>query len=100
MDRNSGRWKMAEADKPKIGQNRGNAGKGRPKGMPNKLNGQLKEMILNALAEAGGVEYLVQQSEKNPKAFLTLVGKVLPLQLGGDPNNPLIHEIRRTIVSP
>lgn len=65
------------------------AGKGRPKGRPNKNTAQLKDMILNALGEAGGVEYLVQQSEENPTAFLTLVGKVLPLQVAGDPDNPL-----------
>jgi hypothetical protein len=40
-------------------------------------------MILNALAKAGGEQYLVDQAESNPKAFLTLVGKVVPLQLTG-----------------
>ena len=40
-------------------------------------------MILEALDNAGGVAYLAEQSEKNPTAFLTLVGKVLPLQVAG-----------------
>jgi hypothetical protein len=31
---------------------------------------------------------------------MTLVGKVLPLQVSGDPDHPLIHEIRRTVVRP
>lgn len=66
---------------PKLGPNRGNAGKGRPKGSRNKATAALKDMILNALSEAGGEAYLVQQSEENPTAFLTLVGKVLPLQV-------------------
>lgn len=56
-----------------------NAGKGRPAGVPNKVTGELKEMILNALAGAGGVEYLQRQAEENPNAFLSLVGKVLPM---------------------
>ncbi len=39
-----------------------------------------------SLADAGGEKYLVQQSKKNPVAFMTLVGRVLPLQVkeGGD----------------
>lgn len=79
---------------------KGKAGPGRPKGLPNKTTAALKDMILQALDQAGGVEYLKTQSTDNPTAFLTLVGKVLPLQLGGDPNNPVVHEIRRSIVRP
>lgn len=44
----------------------------------------LKDMILGALDEAGGQAYLVQQSENNPTAFLTLVGKVLPLDIAAN----------------
>jgi hypothetical protein len=76
---------------------------GRPKGAQNKMTKALKEMILEALEladEEGGVEYLKKQSKDNPTAFLTLVGKVLPLQVSGDPDHPLIHEIRRTVVRP
>lgn len=61
-----------------------NAGKGRKKGVPNKVTGALKEMIIQALNEAGGVDYLISQAGDNPTAFLTLVGKVLPLQVNGD----------------
>jgi hypothetical protein len=60
---------------------------GRTKGTPNKVTGELKEMILTALDRAGGVEYLVAQSESSPTAFLTLVGKVLPLQVNGAGEN-------------
>lgn len=54
---------------------------GRKKGEPNKSTAQLKDMILTALSDAGGVEYLVRQASENPTAFLSLVGKVLPLQV-------------------
>ncbi len=65
-----------------------NAGKGRKKGTPNKLTGQLKDMILQALDNAGGVAYLQKQATESPAAFLTLVGKVLPLQVSGDGGGP------------
>jgi hypothetical protein len=57
------------------------SGQGRPKGTPNRLTADVRAMILAALDKAGGVDYLVAQSERNPAAFLTLVGKVLPLQM-------------------
>lgn len=75
----------------KIGKNTAspkNLG-GRPKGAANKVTGEVKQMILDALAAAGGVKYLTKQATANPKAFLTLVGKVLPLQVTGDGGGPL-----------
>ena len=56
---------------------------GRKKGTPNKLSSTVKEMVLGALGEAGGQDYLLQQSKLNPVAFLTLVGKVLPTEITG-----------------
>lgn len=63
---------------------RAQAGKGRPKGVPNKATAAIKEMVIAALNEAGGVEYLVKQSRENPTAFMTLVGKVLPLDVNAN----------------
>lgn len=71
-------------DEPKLGPNRGNAGKGRPKGSQNKQTAAIKDMIVQALDKAGGVDYLTKQSRENPAAFMTLIGKVLPLQLTGE----------------
>ena len=51
----------------------------RTKGSLGKQTIALKTMILNALDECGGVEYLVKQAKENPTAFLTLIGKTLPL---------------------
>lgn len=62
---------------------------GRPKGVPNKATGEVKAMIMEALDGAGGVEYLKAQAVANPKAFLTLVGKVLPLQVTGEGGGPV-----------
>ena len=56
---------------------------GRQAGTPNRINGNVKEMVLNALEGAGGVDYLITQSQQNPGNFLSLVGRVLPMQLAG-----------------
>lgn len=59
--------------------------KGRKKGVPNKKNKILRDMILGALDKAGGEKYLEERAKDNPTAFLTLIGKVLPTQItGGD----------------
>jgi hypothetical protein len=66
-----------------------NAGKGREKGVPNKVTKELKDMILGALDQAGGVGYLTKKANdpRTASAFLSLVGKVLPLQIkGAGPN--------------
>lgn len=81
------------AEEPKVGPSRGNAGKGRRKGVPNKNTAAVKDMITQALDQAGGVEYLITQARENPTAFLTLVGKVLPLQVNADVNAKLVGEV-------
>jgi hypothetical protein len=63
--------------------------KGRAKGAQNKVTTALKDMVLTALAGAGGVKYLQKQATENPTAFLTLVGKVLPLQVSGEGGGPV-----------
>jgi hypothetical protein len=67
-----------------------NAGQGRRKGVPNKLTGDVKAMILAALDKAGGVDYLVAQAKRNPVAFMTLLGKVLPMSVAGEGGGPLV----------
>ncbi len=62
---------------------------GRKKGTPNKVTGAVKDMVLTALSEAGGVEYLKKQAAANPSAFLTLLGKVIPLQVTGENDGPV-----------
>lgn len=54
---------------------------GRKAGVPNKVNTELKQMILNALDKAGGEDYLTEQATTNPTAFMTLIGKVLPMAI-------------------
>lgn len=82
----------------------GNRGRGRPKGSANFATKQLKDMILAALDAAdpaGGVGYLTAQAEKNPGAFLTLVGKVLPLQVNADHSVDVrVSVVERRIVDP
>ena len=75
------------------------AGPGRPKGSQNKTTVLVKTLVSEAQTRAGGVDYLVRQAEENPVAFMSLVGKLIPVQVGGDPDGAaIITEIRRTIV--
>lgn len=74
------------------------AGMGRPKGALNKTTALLKDAILMAADQAGGKEgmvgYLQKQANESPASFLALLGKVLPTQVTGDPENPMVIEVR------
>jgi hypothetical protein len=71
---------------------------GRQKGTPNKVTGAVKDMILSALDNAGGIKYLERQAKENPAAFMTLIGKVLPMQVTGDEGGPV--ELKITWAAP
>ncbi len=90
-------------DRPKVGLDRSKTG--RKKGTPNKTTALLKDAIIKAAEQAGDgdiVQYLTMQATLNPGPFMSLLGKVLPTQVGGDPDNPIrmIHVIERKIVRP
>lgn len=57
------------------------AGKGRPKGAVNKMTRTIKAAIEEAFVKVGGAEYLAEMAVKQPAAFMTLLGKVLPTQM-------------------
>jgi hypothetical protein len=59
------------------------SGQGRPKGALNKQTKELKDMILGALDKAGGIGYLHEQATANPTAFMSLIGRVLPMTVTG-----------------
>ena len=50
-------------------------------------------MIEGALNDVGGRKYLARQAIETPQAFLTLVGKVLPREIIGDPSKPVILSV-------
>lgn len=90
----------------KIGE--GAPGPGRPKGAVNRTTAVLKEAILKAAeltgrdgeGEEGLIGYCRKLAVDEPKAFASLLGRVLPLQVSGDPENPVqvINTIERRIV--
>jgi hypothetical protein len=80
---------------------------GRQKGTPNKTTALLKDAILQAAEAAGDgdlVAYLTVQARANPAPFMSLLGKVLPLQVTGGDGEPLIpqpdnRQLARAIVA-
>jgi hypothetical protein len=71
---------------------------GREKGTPNKTTAALKDAILTAAEEAlpgGKVGYLKWLAKNNSSA--SLLGKVLPTTVAGDPESPIHHQRKRSI---
>lgn len=87
-------------DKPKSTGKFGKGNPGKPKGAVNKMSADLKDMIIGALNAAGGVEYLTERANdpRTASAFLTLVGKVLPLQVTGEGGGPVITKVERVVI--
>lgn len=76
---------------------------GRPKGVPNKTTQLLKDAILKAATDAGNGDmaaYLAQQAKENPGPFMSLLGKVLPLQIVGPGGGALPSAVHIVIVDP
>ena len=71
-------------------------GAGRPPGSLDKGNAMIREMVVAALDDAGGVEYLVRQANAKPAAFLALIGKVMPVQIEGAKGGPIEHSLTVT----
>jgi len=54
-----------------------------------KQHALIRDMVIGALEDVGGQDYLAEQARLNPSTFLMLVAKVLPLQLIGDDEKPI-----------
>jgi hypothetical protein len=58
----------------------------RPKGLPNKFNGLLKEALLSAFNGAhpdGLASWVLQEAKANPTAGLALLGRLIPVSTEG-----------------
>lgn len=78
----------SEKQSRKSGRGGARPGAGRPKGSLDKGNALIREMIVEALHGVGGVAYLQSTAQSHPAAFLSLIGKVMPVQVEGG-ENPL-----------
>jgi hypothetical protein len=94
---------VAQAKKTATGKNGGTLNRsGRPKGVPNKLNGDIRQMVRKAMAlaetqmrndelkaagepvpreQADPVDYLKRQAINNPTPFLGLIKGLMPKQI-------------------
>ena len=65
---------------------------GSRKGVANKISADVRAMILAALEQAGGEDHLLAQATANPRAFLGLLGRLIPTQVAGPADKDLIPE--------
>ena len=97
---------MTNKTEPKIGKNRGNAGKGRPKGSPNKITQEFRDTVKQLLDDnADNVAIWLSQvatgtedAKADPKGALDILSrlaefaapKLARTEVVGDRENPLI----------
>jgi hypothetical protein len=73
---------------------------GRRPGSLNKENRDIRVMILGALEQVGGQDYLARQAIETPASFMTLIGKVLPTQVTGENGAPIAVDFRWADATP
>lgn len=75
-------WKKGESGNPA----------GRPRGV--KGSATLVKMALQALDNAGGIEYLTRQAKDHPQAFLAFIAKAMPKDVNISPDTPFTDYLR------
>lgn len=89
---------MSEKQTKQSGRGGKREGAGRPAGSLDKGNKLIREMVVQALEDAGGVTYLAERA-KDPRtasAFLALIGKVMPVQVTGEDGGAVKHSLTVT----
>lgn len=69
----------------------------RPPGSPNKISSKIKEALEQSFDDVGGVKYLNRMAEAEPKAYLGLLGKIIPKEIKGEVRVSLMDSIMRQI---
>lgn len=80
-----------------------NAGKGRPKGVPNKSTATMKaaiQAVYDKLQEKSKEPHghFLAWAEEYPTEFYKVASKLIPIQVGGDPENPIKTVVRVELV--
>lgn len=54
---------------------------GRTIGSTNRIPTEIKEMIRQALINKGGIAYFEKQADANPTSFMSLIGRIIPIDV-------------------
>lgn len=88
--RRSTSFKKGDPRNPGRRENRDKYGTGRRKGTVNKISGDLRQAILDALNDdrLGGLEWFIKLGQRDLRSMAGLVGKALPqkIETGVDPD--------------
>ncbi len=65
-----------------------NAGKGRRKGVPNRITRTVRQAIEVAFENVGGQEWLEELARTDPRTFVVLLAKIIPNEIKAEVSGP------------
>lgn len=60
-----------------------NGGKGRPPGIPNKINRAFKTAVLEVFERNGGADWMATWAQSNETEFFKIAARLIPTELAG-----------------
>jgi hypothetical protein len=77
---------------------KGHGGKGRPKGIPNKVSTSAREAVLQVFQEIGGVPAFSKWARENPTEYYKIHSRLLPKEVELSGGVDFKHEISETLM--
>lgn len=72
-------------------------GSGRPKGTANKVTTSVKQALIEAFDQMGGIPSLVRWGRQNPTDFYKLWSRLLPIQITGEGGGPVVVQTKHDL---
>jgi hypothetical protein len=66
--------------------------------LPNRLTPEIKDGILQAFEQVGGVDYLVEIARRDPPTFCRLLGAIIPKEIKAEINTTHIFDLGRAML--
>jgi hypothetical protein len=76
-----------------VAGNNGSIPPTKPKGSKNKINGEAKRLVLEALETVGGVDWLIALAKHEPRSFASIIQKLIPSEIAAKVESDVVLKL-------